>query len=431
MPTVIQAQDTITRSSTLIVSGTQGVGNYTTIGAAAAALPASGGLILVREGTYSFSTTATVPNKPVVIRGCGRGVTTISLGTNAIPAFTLTGGAGALVKFEDLTVTGTSVSGQTAVLTQAAVTVMFKNVDFNGLDKWVDNSGGFAVTTYTDSSSISAATGINNGSALAKQAFVSNSQLTFTTDAFLGFLFISASNSVISATGCRLQFAKGTVEGCVMAGNITCNATGVGGSYGVAFTACKLTAGSATFIDNNHSWNGSQISVGSGTVGVAIQGQNCVVSGSSYVGPGVFVIESGSADKNVYSSNFGFAGSTIIGTSSQVVTPTYSFAVSGALATGADDSIAWLPGLGGEIDTLRAFVKTAPVGSDIILTYVIGTISTATVTGTIDTLHIVDGTFSGSKATTPIFIRSDQFIGIQITQVGSGTAGSNLTAIAR
>ncbi len=100
-------------AATFVVHPTPGVGDFTTIQAALTALPASGGYILVREGTYAIATTNTVPDKPVVIRGCGD-ATVIDLGANAIAAFTIPNGLTAQreYSFEYLKVIGTSIANQ-------------------------------------------------------------------------------------------------------------------------------------------------------------------------------------------------------------------------------------------------------------------------------------------------------------------------------
>jgi hypothetical protein len=86
-----QANAVPDRAATLVVHPTPGIGDATTIADALAMLPAGGGSLLVREGTYSISATLTMPDKPVMIKGCGDD-TIISLGANAIPAFTIPDG---------------------------------------------------------------------------------------------------------------------------------------------------------------------------------------------------------------------------------------------------------------------------------------------------------------------------------------------------
>jgi len=100
-------------AATRVVSLIPGDGTDLTIAAAIAALPAEGGYIYVKQGTYPQAATLTMPDKPVIIRGSGDG-TVISLGANAIPAFTIPTGLSVRrdYVFENMLVTGTSVANQ-------------------------------------------------------------------------------------------------------------------------------------------------------------------------------------------------------------------------------------------------------------------------------------------------------------------------------
>jgi len=100
-------------AATRVVSLIPGDGTDLTIAAAIAALPAEGGYIYVKQGTYPLVATLTMPDKPVVIKGSGDG-TILALGAAAIPAFTIPDGLTARREyaFEDFLVTGTSVANQ-------------------------------------------------------------------------------------------------------------------------------------------------------------------------------------------------------------------------------------------------------------------------------------------------------------------------------
>jgi len=101
-----------------------GAGTDTTLAAALAALPASGGTIYLKAGTYSISATMTLPLKDVTIIGAGANLTTggtpngtiFDLGANAIFLFDTAAGGGGTVfasyKFRDFQVLGTQVAGQ-------------------------------------------------------------------------------------------------------------------------------------------------------------------------------------------------------------------------------------------------------------------------------------------------------------------------------
>jgi len=109
------------RAATFVVHPTPGIGDATTIQEALDMLPAEGGSVLVREGTYALAATITLPDKPVEINGCGEG-TIVDLGVNAISAFTVPTGLTAFRKyvFEDFKVIGTAVAGQRVVTVSGA-----------------------------------------------------------------------------------------------------------------------------------------------------------------------------------------------------------------------------------------------------------------------------------------------------------------------
>ncbi len=118
-----QANAVVDKGSTIVVDPTPGLGDATTIADAIAMLPAGGGKIFLREGTYPISATITMPDAPVVIKGCGDS-TIISLGANVIAAFSIPNGLTARRNyvFEDFLVTGTSVAGQIVWTTAEANT---------------------------------------------------------------------------------------------------------------------------------------------------------------------------------------------------------------------------------------------------------------------------------------------------------------------
>lgn len=100
-------------AATRVVSQVAGQGTDLTIQDAINNLPAAGGKIFVKQGTYAIAATLLLPDKPVVIEGAGDG-TIISLGANAIPAFTIPDGLTARrdYYFLNLLVTGTSIANQ-------------------------------------------------------------------------------------------------------------------------------------------------------------------------------------------------------------------------------------------------------------------------------------------------------------------------------
>jgi len=138
------------RAATIVVHPTPGIGDCTTIQEALNMLPAGGGDVFVREGTYPISATITLPiGKPVAIRGCGN-ATIINLGSNAIPAFTIPTGAAANtpIIFGAFKVTGDETAGQ----------AFLEYVDNNGLaEVFMENIVTTGVETTINSNSTSSA----------------------------------------------------------------------------------------------------------------------------------------------------------------------------------------------------------------------------------------------------------------------------------
>lgn len=106
-------------AATRVVSLIAGDGTDLTVAAAIAALPAAGGRIYVKQGTYPLAATLTMPDKPVVIEGSGEG-TIFDLGANAIAAFTVPNGLTTFRQyvFQDFKVIGTSIAAQKIVSIQ-------------------------------------------------------------------------------------------------------------------------------------------------------------------------------------------------------------------------------------------------------------------------------------------------------------------------
>lgn len=138
------------RAATIVVHPTPGIGDCTTIQEALNMLPAGGGDVFVREGTYPISATITLPiGKPVAIRGSGN-ATIIDLGANAIPAFTVPTGAATNtpIIFSAFKVTGNETAGQ----------AFLEYVDNNGLaEVFMENIVTTGVETTINSNSTSSA----------------------------------------------------------------------------------------------------------------------------------------------------------------------------------------------------------------------------------------------------------------------------------
>jgi len=141
----IQYNSVPDRAATIVVHPTPGIGDCTTIAEGLRLLPAGGGMLLVREGTYSIAATITLPaNKPVTIRGCGNS-TIVSLGANAIPAFTIPTGytTNTPIVFDNFLITGTEVATQTVLQYADAnglAEIYMENIDTIGVELTIDST---------------------------------------------------------------------------------------------------------------------------------------------------------------------------------------------------------------------------------------------------------------------------------------------------
>jgi len=133
------------RAATIVVHPTPGIGDATTIADGLRLLPAGGGDIFVREGTYPISATITLPvGKPVAIRGVGNAAI-IDLGANAIPAFTIPDGAtvNTPVIFDGFKVTGNETAGQKLLVygdNSGLVEVYMENIVTTGVETTIDST---------------------------------------------------------------------------------------------------------------------------------------------------------------------------------------------------------------------------------------------------------------------------------------------------
>jgi hypothetical protein len=128
-------------AATRVVDPTGVAGTDSTLAAAIAALPASGGVIFLKQGTYTISTTQVLPNKDVMIIGAGIGATTIMFtGTGNF----FTSAFGTHYVFKNLFVDGGALNtAQTFLTTTGTVTdVYFIDVEISGFNHIVNDTGG-------------------------------------------------------------------------------------------------------------------------------------------------------------------------------------------------------------------------------------------------------------------------------------------------
>lgn len=110
----------------------------------------------------------------------------------------------------------------------------------------------------------------------------------------------------------------------------------------------------------------------------------------------------------------------------------YIFASPSVLTTTDNALIPWLPGQGDRVDFFQCSVKTAPTGAAINVDFKLVTLATGVVGATIATVSIAAGSFYGSTTLgTPVTVQPTQALAMEITQVGSTIAGSDLVGTAQ
>ncbi len=301
-------------AATFVVSPTAGVGDYMTIAQALAALPAEGGYLLLREGTYSLSASCVLPDKDVVIRGCGRG-TFIDLGSNAIAAFQV--GFSRTYKFEDLLISGDLTAGQIGIETTAVVTgqLTLLNVQIEIVETGILDTNEGLQASLIDSEVV-ALTPINLGSAATGRividgnciitTFTGTDAITFTTTP--ASLFVGPGSTI--SGNVAAQF--GSIVGCWLIGNVI-----LSNGSGVSLAGCRVTTGQIIATGVGHKVADCFLDTGGGLDAIDMQATDCVVTGCRWVPPGggeVMVRESGAAEDNRYDDNTDFTGSVLLGT---------------------------------------------------------------------------------------------------------------------
>jgi hypothetical protein len=108
--------------------------------------------------------------------------------------------------------------------------------------------------------------------------------------------------------------------------------------------------------------------------------------------------------------------------------PTALFVVPGTLTTTDNDKIPWIPGRGSYFTTVTGQVKTASTGADITVDISLITRATGLIDGSVlGTLTIPAGSLVGTITIPNTLVDTFHALAAAITQIGSGTAGANLT----
>lgn len=107
----------------------------------------------------------------------------------------------------------------------------------------------------------------------------------------------------------------------------------------------------------------------------------------------------------------------------------YAFTVPGTLTTTNNTLIPWLPGQGDSVSKATGQMKNQPSGTAITVDILLIKRTDGSTTATLATLTILSGNLVGdiTFALTPV--DSDHALAINITQIGSISAGDNLTVV--
>lgn len=309
---------TTPEAATFVVSPTPGVGDFTTIAAALAALPAEGGYLLLREGTYSLSAANVLPDKDVVLRGCGPGATVIDLGSNAISGFEI--GFSRNYKFEDLSIIGDgATANQVGIDGTAPVTgnLTLLNVLLQNLDVALsDENEGIRIEII--GSTLNGNVAIQSGSSSGGKVSIIDSTIsTLATDAITPGLatpptiYASTGTSIVGA----VSVSSGEFSGCVIQGAMTLdNSTGTA-NVGVTMSGCRIIGqiimpSGAT----GHKIANCRLETASGDDALDMRGANCDVTSCRWDNPGggaVFVTEASPAQDNRYENCEDFTDSVL------------------------------------------------------------------------------------------------------------------------
>lgn len=335
-----------------------GNGTDTTIAAAIAALPATGGTIFLKQGVYTITATLVLPgSKNVLIKGAGKGATVLNLTTAALPLFQIGAAATGKYAIRDLTATGDGSTAQKFIDLASAVDVVVENVNADSFRDIVDDSAG-AEVVFRNCSFTMAISGLcsfwrGTGPAGTLVWIYTEATLgTSTTAALVGSpewdvtdSYIGGPSSSVFAAGKIIwqTFRLDSAEVTVSAGNSRideCDFINVGiiftGDGNVVGDSDFLGGSSAQFLSlrfggagnvvTGNSFNGgttTAIDILVAATETVIVGNrffpyfscvkqassNGVVSGNS----GIQVIESGAANNNRYTGNTVFAASIILG----------------------------------------------------------------------------------------------------------------------
>jgi len=318
------------KAATFVVSPIPGVGDFTTIPAAMAALvamaPPLGGKIFLREGVYTLP--VVLPDLPITFEGVAQeefagpaGGSVIDLGLGAFTAFhILPGGSPQQYRFVRVNFRGVGAPGQNVVLDDSGCFIEFDECDFQGIDKCGVSTAPFGTTMSLSGCSSFTMKQLFDGAVPGVSVVEIENSLLFID----GPVAVNARTSVVCDRSFVNTFAvvNPTMElgfGSVFTDSrLLMDLHIPAGVESCRFAGMSLI-GKLT-IDGNNNNVGGGCSFESVPAGVVISSLRNTLAGIRFVGVPAPITEVGGADFNLYDAINGFAGSTVIGGSSVVGT---------------------------------------------------------------------------------------------------------------
>jgi hypothetical protein len=309
-----------------------GNGTDTTIAAAIAALPADGGKIFIKGGTYAISATLSLPDKPIMFCGVGAEATIVDIGANTIAAFTIS--FDRPYTFAHFSIRGDGSAGQIAwrfalpADARETTEILHMNVGRRipsiafPVEVTFDSFGGFAPSISVQDCrfimpSVAASRLLRGPGSLdiGYSASQAASLVHGGIDDATGLVNFHSKNSVFTGSSWG-TFDRFDVVQCTFLGDSPFTVKTACTLFGADFI--QVTTGPARWLDLLSTAFQCRIF---GTVfgtytseAIRVAGVDCAVVSNE----NCRVLEIGSADRNRYSNNAGFGGSTIIGLDSVV-----------------------------------------------------------------------------------------------------------------
>lgn len=448
-------------AATLVVSYLPGVGDYLTIQDAIDNLPVQGGYILVREGTYD---PAILSNKPIIIRGCGRGSTVIDLGAADVTAFA-TGFFANKYVIRDLSVIGNPANIQQFLGLGGASEVLVENVEVTDVLQivmttstpevvfrdctltmpaaanatwWTNFFGPGGALTWDDvESDVPTPSGVlitGRPDFTALDSYSGGPPTISTCDVgklvlqgfeydHIAFTLNQPNSRVSDVVGTDVRFimsAKGlSIVGSDFSSVVEASPmiaqSGMTGAINLRVGDCTFDGGALQqFMDLN--------AVADAALS-AISVANTIFSNGA---TSFMALDNVTMSMTDCQSDFSvpfLSGSTI----TLIGSPTYAFTSSGALtATG----LLTVPGRNQPVTKVTGQVGSASAGSNITIDLLLIKRSDGSTLATLGTLTIVAAAFEGTLfLTTPTDVTDDKALKAMITDPGSGTPGQDLVML--